>query len=200
MNLIAGMTMSLDGLVTDSNGSVSQLYPDLEALRGTPYMNREIERTGAVLMGGRTFEMGDPDSCVGKYEFQVLIFVLTHEPPRTAPAGRASHVHVLRRPRVSLGHASRADGSSSSGSSWRGARRAPGSRPPRGRHAELEGMTRGLGTELLPNLDSIWSRVKTRPANATWSVGTCPHSPNPDRGIFGAKCRFKPAKRWKMPA
>ena len=56
-NLIAGMTMSLDGLVADSKGSVSRLYPDLEALRGTPYMNREIDRTGAVLMGRRTFEM-----------------------------------------------------------------------------------------------------------------------------------------------
>ena len=84
-HLVAGMTMSLDGLVTDSNGSVSQLYPDLEALQGTPYMNTEIDRTGAVIMGRRTFEMGDPDSYVGKYEFQVPIFVLTHQPPRTAP-------------------------------------------------------------------------------------------------------------------
>ena len=83
--LIAGMTMSLDGFVADSNGSVGRLYPDLEALRGTPYLNTEIERTGAVLMGRRTFEMADPDSYVGNYEFQVPIFVLTHEPPRTAP-------------------------------------------------------------------------------------------------------------------
>jgi dihydrofolate reductase len=29
--------------------------------------------------------MGDPDSYVGEYEFQVPIFVLTHEPPRVAP-------------------------------------------------------------------------------------------------------------------
>jgi len=31
-------------------------------------------------MGRRTFEMGDPDSYVGNYEFQVPIFVLTHPP------------------------------------------------------------------------------------------------------------------------
>ena len=55
------------------------------ALSGTAYMNDLIEETGAVLMGKRTFEMGDPDSYVGNYEFQVPIFVLTHHPPRVAP-------------------------------------------------------------------------------------------------------------------
>jgi hypothetical protein len=38
----------------------------------------------AVLMGGRTFEMRDPDSYDGSYEFQVPIFVLTHHPPSVA--------------------------------------------------------------------------------------------------------------------
>jgi len=83
--VIVGMTMSLDGFVADQSGSVERLYPDLAALRGTAYMNVLIEETGAVLMGGRTFEMGDPDSYVGNYEFQVPIFVLTHHPPRITP-------------------------------------------------------------------------------------------------------------------
>lgn len=83
--VIVGMTISIDGFVADPSGSASRLYPDLSALRGTPYMNALIEETGAVLMGKRTFEMGDPDSYVGNYEFQVPIFVLTHEPPRVAP-------------------------------------------------------------------------------------------------------------------
>jgi dihydrofolate reductase len=48
-------------------------------------MNALIDETGAVLMGRRAFEMGDPDSYVGNYEFQVPIFVLTHEPPRVMP-------------------------------------------------------------------------------------------------------------------
>jgi dihydrofolate reductase len=83
--VIAGMTMSLDGYVADAGGSASRLYPDLAALRGTPYMNAAIEETGAVLMGRRTFEMGDPDSFVGNYEFQVPIFVLTRHPPERPP-------------------------------------------------------------------------------------------------------------------
>ena len=83
--VIAGMTMSMDGFVADAAGSADRLYTDLAALQGTAYMNATIEETGAVLMGKRSFEMGDPDSYVGNYEFQVPIFVLTHEPPRVPP-------------------------------------------------------------------------------------------------------------------
>jgi dihydrofolate reductase len=83
--VIVGMTLSIDGFVADQTGSVDRLYPDLAALRGTAYMDAAIEETGAVLMGKRTFEMGEPDSFVGNYEFQVPIFVLTHEPPLVAP-------------------------------------------------------------------------------------------------------------------
>jgi dihydrofolate reductase len=83
--VIVGMTTSLDGFVADADGSASRLYPDLAALRGTAYMNAVIEQTGAVLMGRRSFEMGEPDSYVGNYEFQVPIFVLTHRPPLVPP-------------------------------------------------------------------------------------------------------------------
>src|ERR1700716_1046468 len=79
------MTISLDGFVADQNGNAGRLYPDLAALRHTAYMKDAIEQTGAVLMGRRTFEMGDPDSYVGNYEFQVPIFVLTHHPPSVVP-------------------------------------------------------------------------------------------------------------------
>lgn len=83
--VMVGMTISLDGFVADESGSASRLYPDLAALRDTAYMNALIDETGAVVMGRRTFEMGDPDEYVGNYEFQVPIFVVTHEPPRIAP-------------------------------------------------------------------------------------------------------------------
>lgn len=84
--VIAGMTISLDGFIADQNGSAERLYPDLEALQGSPYMNAQIEETGAVVMGRRTFDMNpDPDSYVGNYEFQVPIFVVTHTPPPNAP-------------------------------------------------------------------------------------------------------------------
>jgi dihydrofolate reductase len=83
--VIAGMTVSLDGFVADRHGTASRLYPDLADLRGTDYMNAAIDQTGAVVMGRRSFEMGDPDSYVGNYEFQVPIFVVTHHPPATPP-------------------------------------------------------------------------------------------------------------------
>jgi dihydrofolate reductase len=83
--VIAGMTMSLDGFVADADGNVDRLYADLADLQGAPSMTATIAETGAVLMERKTFEMGDPDSYVGDYEFQVPIFVLTHHPPRTPP-------------------------------------------------------------------------------------------------------------------
>ena len=83
--VIVGMTISLDGFVADQNGNAGRLYPDLATLRDTAYMKEAIEETGAVLMGRRTFEMAEPDAYVCNYEFQVPIFVLTHDPPRVAP-------------------------------------------------------------------------------------------------------------------
>jgi dihydrofolate reductase len=83
--VIAGMTISLDGFIADRDGSAGRLYPDLAALRPTPYMQALIEETGSVLMGRWTFEMGDPDGYVDEYEFQVPIFVVTHESPTLLP-------------------------------------------------------------------------------------------------------------------
>jgi len=83
--VVIGMTVSLDGFVEDPAGSVARLYPDLADLRDTAYMQDMIKETRAVLMGKRAFEMGDPDSYVGNYEFQVPIFVLTHNPPPVPP-------------------------------------------------------------------------------------------------------------------
>jgi dihydrofolate reductase len=83
--VIAGMTMSLDAFVADPDGSVDRLYADLADLQGSAYMTDMIAETGAVIMGRKTFEMGDPDSYVGEYEFQVPIFVLTHHPPEVTP-------------------------------------------------------------------------------------------------------------------
>jgi dihydrofolate reductase len=83
--VILGVTVSLDGFMADASGSVDRLYRDLEELRGSAYMNALIEETGAVVMGRRTFEMGEPDSYVGQYEFQVPIFVVTQHPPAVHP-------------------------------------------------------------------------------------------------------------------
>lgn len=83
--VIAGMTMSLDGFVADASGDVSRLYTDFAEFAGSESMTATIAATGAVVMGRRTFEMGDPDEYVGTYEFQVPIFVVTTHPPEHAP-------------------------------------------------------------------------------------------------------------------
>jgi hypothetical protein len=44
-------------------------------LRDSETMHAAIAANDAVLMGRRTFEMGEPGSDVGAFEFQVPIFV-----------------------------------------------------------------------------------------------------------------------------
>ena len=84
--VILGMTMSLDGFINDRKGSVEALYPDLAALRDTEPLSESIRNTGAVVMGRHSFDMAeDPDWFAGNYEYQVPIFVLTHNAPEKMP-------------------------------------------------------------------------------------------------------------------
>ena len=86
--VILGMTMSLDGFINDRNGSVAALYPDLADLRDIDPLKESIQNTGAVVMGRNSFAMSeDPDWFAGNYEYQVPIFVLTHQPPKKHPKG-----------------------------------------------------------------------------------------------------------------
>lgn len=86
--IIAGMTMSLDGFVSDTNGSVEKLYSDFEELHDAPFFQEMIKNTGAVIMGRHVYEMQDPFLwATDDYEFQTPIFVLTHTPPEKYPQG-----------------------------------------------------------------------------------------------------------------
>jgi dihydrofolate reductase len=86
--VIAGMTMSLDGFINDSNGSVEKLSPDFVQLHDVPSFQEMIKNTGAVIMGKHTYEMADPFLWANDdYEFQTPIFVLTHTPPAKYPKG-----------------------------------------------------------------------------------------------------------------
>jgi len=83
--VIVGTTMSLDGFMNDRHGSVERLYPDLEALRQTEWLQEEIRTTGAVVMGRHAYDMAQGD--LTGYEFQVPIFVVTHHVPGQAAKG-----------------------------------------------------------------------------------------------------------------
>ena len=84
--VIIGMTISLDGFVNDSKGSVRGLYSDLAEWRNGAVGQETISRTGAVVMGKRTYAMAsNPDFYADHYEFQAPIFILTHEVPKKLP-------------------------------------------------------------------------------------------------------------------
>lgn len=84
--VIVVATISLDGFINDRSGSVAALFPDLGALRDTSPLRESMQGTGAVIMGRNTFAMAeDPDWYAGNYEYQVPIFVLTHQAPLRRP-------------------------------------------------------------------------------------------------------------------
>lgn len=83
--VIGGMTISVDGFVSDRNGDVSRLYPDLAAMGELTSVQEVLQSTGAVILGRNAYDMGNGDFT--GYEFQVPIFVLTHHPPETPAKG-----------------------------------------------------------------------------------------------------------------
>lgn len=91
-NVIVGATMSLDWFMSDRNGDVSRLYPDLEALRDIEMLREEIRTTGAVVMGRHAYNMAQGD--LTDYEYQTPIFVLTHRAPEQPPKGQNDRLTV----------------------------------------------------------------------------------------------------------
>ena len=60
--VILGLTVSLDGFVEDSNGSVNPLYADLDLLKEAEVMKESILTTGAVVMSQKEYGMAEnPD-------------------------------------------------------------------------------------------------------------------------------------------
>lgn len=84
--MILSSTISLDGYINDRAGSEGALYSDIETFLETEPLRDLIRKTGAVVMGRNSFAMTeDPDTIADNYEFQVPIFVLTHNPPAKKP-------------------------------------------------------------------------------------------------------------------
>ena len=111
--VVLGMTMSLDGFINDRSGSVEALYPDLTALQEMEPLKESIQNTGAVVMGRNSFAMAeDPDWFAGNYEYQVPIFVLTHQPPKRQPkeVGKLTFTFVTDGIESAIGQAKAAAG------------------------------------------------------------------------------------------
>ena len=80
--IVWGMIMSVDGFINDRNGGLGKLYDSFEP---NEEINAIMARTGAVILGRRTFNLAEADSYAVDYEFQVPIFVVTHHLPAKHP-------------------------------------------------------------------------------------------------------------------
>ena len=76
------VAVSLDGFTADKKNN--SIYP-IHELQKTPALNELIRSTGAVIMGRRTYNMAKGDFT--GYEYQVPIFVLTHNAPKKVTKG-----------------------------------------------------------------------------------------------------------------
>ena len=84
--VVVGMTISVDGFVSDRDGRIDALYTDFAEFVASEPLKQSIAETGAVVMGRKAFAMAeDPDSYAVDYEFQVPIFVLTRQIPSKKP-------------------------------------------------------------------------------------------------------------------
>ena len=90
--VVIGAALSLDGFANDRNGDVGPLYPDFEKLREIEIIKDSIRDTGAVVMGRHSYDMGQGDFT--DYEYQVPIFVLTHNPPQTTTKGQNENLSI----------------------------------------------------------------------------------------------------------
>ena len=80
--VLLDMAMSLDGFAADDGGR--SVYP-IDQLQGTDTLEALIETTGAVVMGRSAYDMAQGDFT--NYEYQVPIFVLTHQAPDVVAKG-----------------------------------------------------------------------------------------------------------------
>ena len=90
--VIFGMRMSLDGFVADASGDSSPLYPDIDQISENEVVKEAIEATGAVVMGRGSYDLADGD--LSGYEFQVPIFVVTHDPPDQPAKGENDRLRL----------------------------------------------------------------------------------------------------------
>lgn len=83
-----GMIVSLDGFVNDREGKIKTLY---ESYKPHAAVQEADKNTGAVVMGRNSFEMADDtNDYADHYEFQLPLFVLTHQPPAKHPKENAN--------------------------------------------------------------------------------------------------------------
>lgn len=82
-NLVIDAAISIDGFWADESGE--SVFP-VNEMHDAGLVSELVERTGAVIMSQRSFEMvDDPDWYAGNYELQVPIHVVTDTPPSRHP-------------------------------------------------------------------------------------------------------------------
>jgi dihydrofolate reductase len=94
--VILDMSMSLDGFIAGPNGEDRGLYNWYFAPSGgsQEVIDELINTLGAIVMGRRTYEVGDEQDGFADNPYSAVNFVLTHHVPEKQPTGSTPFVFV----------------------------------------------------------------------------------------------------------
>ncbi|GIP23795.1 dihydrofolate reductase family protein [Paenibacillus sp. J22TS3] len=97
VKMILDMSMSLDGYISGLSGQSSGLHDwfyHRNDLRNAQIIDEMVLGTGAIVMGRRTYELGDHMDGFVHNPFRVPHFVLTHSTPERPAKGNTRFVFV----------------------------------------------------------------------------------------------------------
>ena len=99
-NALLDMSISVDGFVTPEDETSSVLHrwyfqADADSTGHNQRVIKDLQtRIGAIIMGRRTYDMGDAHDGFMNNPYPVAHFVLTHTPPNTLPKGNTSFTFI----------------------------------------------------------------------------------------------------------
>ena len=92
--VLLDMSVSLDGFVAGPNGEDGGLHDWFFSPAGGEAIEESVRNTGAIVIGRRTYDLGDAMDGFAHSPYAVEHFVLTHEAPERAARGEMAFTFV----------------------------------------------------------------------------------------------------------
>jgi dihydrofolate reductase len=108
--VLLDMAVSLDGFVAGPNDELGGLHDWFFSPAGAEAVEESVENTGAIVIGRRTYDLGDGMDGFAQSPYTVDHFVLTHEAPARTARGAMRFVFVTEGIRSAIEKAREAAG------------------------------------------------------------------------------------------
>lgn len=111
--VILDLSMSLDGFIAapnDGDGGLHNWYFGSDDPRNREVVEQTINNLGALIMGRRSYNMGDQADGFADNPYKAAHFVLTHQPPTKPAKGSTNFIFVTHGIESALAQAKAAAG------------------------------------------------------------------------------------------